>query len=80
MKEEKYPQISFRPAVHPDYCHIEKYDDCSGKNKYCILQDVRTKDESLAVSVIAISEDREALLNYLFDNGMEYVEYFGNED
>lgn len=79
MKEEKYPQIIFSPAVHPNFCTIKKYDDGGGKQKYCILQDIRKDNASLAVGVIAVSEDRNALLNYLFDNGMEYVEYFGNE-
>ncbi len=79
MKEQKYPNIAFSPAVYPKYCSIRNYDDGSGVKKYCIMQDIRTKNESLAVSVIAISEDRESLLGYLYDNGLEYHDYHEEE-
>ena len=77
MKEELYPQIKFTQAVHPEHCTIKRYDDGDKKEKYCILQDIKINGESVAVSVIAVSESRKALLDYLYDNGAQYSDYFG---
>jgi len=74
MKEELYPQIKFTFPVFPRHCIIKKYDDGSKKEQFCILQDIKINGESAAVSVIAVSENRQTLLDYLYDNGFPYHE------